>query len=90
MESIRSNIPPCPGSIFPVSLILDERFSIDWNRSPVVAKKAVIIPKTPHSNGDKPNPKKDRSSPVKVVKKIAPINPSQVFFGDNFRNVIGL
>jgi len=42
MLSNLSNIPPCPGRIFPLSLTPISRFSLDSKRSPIVAKKGII------------------------------------------------
>ena len=60
MESKRSKIPPCPGNIFPESLILDSRFNMDWNKSPNVEVIAVIAPKIIHSILDNLNPLRDK------------------------------
>ena len=56
MESKRSNMPPCPGRMFPESLIFDSRFSMDWNKSPNVAEITESEPKIIHSVWDNPKP----------------------------------
>ena len=35
IPSSRSSIPPCPGKIFPVSLIFDFLFKNEKNKSPI-------------------------------------------------------
>ncbi len=43
-ESIRSKMPPCPGMIFPESLMPVERFIMDSIKSPNVPKTTAINP----------------------------------------------
>ena len=46
--SIRSNMPPCPGSIFPESLTFKVRFIIDSQRSPHVENTEIRMPNAIH------------------------------------------
>ena len=93
MESIKlsilSKIPPCPGSIFPVSFILSNLLKYDTMRSPIWADKDNIIAKIKYLNLRKklksiwnkilhinPNNKSE-----KIEKINDPITPDRVFFG---------
>lgn len=52
-ESILSRMPPCPGMMFPLSLMWRFRLIMDSNRSPKVAAIVTRIPRRIHSVSDR-------------------------------------
>ena len=89
-ESNLSNIPPCPGNIFPESLTPMLRFNNDSVKSPKVEAIIVTSPKIIHPGKSKFLKKCDRIN-TRINANIAPpAKPSQVFFGDILSNILCL
>lgn len=87
--SIRSNMPPCPGNMFPESFTLSVRLINDSHKSPHVANTETIMP-NPIQVGRLSSGKKlskiFRTNAAIMQNAIPPQNPSQDFFGETFSN----
>ena len=82
IESILSKIPPCPGSIFPVSFKFIFLLNIDSDKSPATPNIEIIPPNTNRSDLFKELNNPGIKQATTIVTMVPPINPSQVFFGE--------
>src|SRR4051794_38790847 len=80
--SIRSRIPPCPGTIHPESLMPVERFKRDSTKSPIwPSAPAMTARARPSARGSAGRYQKCASSAPHAEPTSDPTNPSRVFFG---------
>ena len=85
-----SNIPPCPGIILPLSLVLTCLLNFDSTRSPVVPNMEAINEIIIKLVRDNKSQKYESKIAVINENRTPPIKPSTVFFGDTLSNNFNL
>ena len=92
MASILSRMPPCPGSMFPESLVLAARFKRLSKKSPKVAKTEtqILINAIAMYSAEVVATvllKNNKRTMVNAAMIKPPIKPSHVFFGETVGNI---
>ena len=81
-----SNIPPCPGIMFPLSFMFACLLNFDSTKSPIVPISDTITAIISQFNNEKSKFILLINNPAKSEKTKPPNRPSTVFFGDTDGN----